>query len=586
MDATTRFSTLRIGALPVIVAYLEKMELARLIDEHVPWEGEIPLGTLVEIMICNRLLNPKAQYKIGEWAQRAGVCDFYGVKAEQLNDDRLGRALERIATHSLSVQSHLVVSLVKKFKLDVSHIHYDISNVELYGAYERQLREKAASKVDAQFSEGNTEDLAQRNHNNSQKENDEQLGSASADGPTPMYGRTKSGRKNVKQVQFGINVSRDGAVPLDLLPFDGNESEMKTHVENLQRLAKVLPKTNIVYSADTKFDSPENLLLNKSAGGRFICGGVFQPHLKDEYLKHRNQMIEADYCPKSKQHLPEEKRPKYKTFERNETLEGDVDGKSIKLKYRMIFVWSEAKAEEEAKTRQRHVDKIRAEFETTTKNLNKYSLKTRSKIVSRLESAKNKYDEGQIFQYELTERKGQYSLKWDVDKKALKRLEQLDGGFILKSDLAKSQYKASRVLSEYKQQIQVERRIGDLKGPLAIAPMFLEKPLRIAGLMYILLWALMLLALMERAVRQNLNGKPMYGLYPENRPSPSPTGRSIFERFEDLAIVIIKHKREHQRRLADLDKVQQYLIELMNLQPNDLRAFKSKCCFKTAAPKT
>ena len=120
MDATTRFDSQRVGALPVIVAYLEKMRLAAVINENIPWEGEVPLGTLVEVMVCNRLLNPKAQYKIGEWANSAGVCDFYGVTAEQLNDDRLGRALERIALHAFSAQSQLVMHLVKTFKLSVS----------------------------------------------------------------------------------------------------------------------------------------------------------------------------------------------------------------------------------------------------------------------------------------------------------------------------------------------------------------------------------------------------------------------------------------------------------------------------------
>ena len=68
------------------------------------------------------------------------MCDYYGIAAEQLNDDRLGRALERIARHAFTVQSQLVLHLVKAFKLNVTNIHYDISNVELYGAYERLLR--------------------------------------------------------------------------------------------------------------------------------------------------------------------------------------------------------------------------------------------------------------------------------------------------------------------------------------------------------------------------------------------------------------------------------------------------------------
>ncbi len=65
----------------------------------VPWEGNIPLGTLAEILILNRMLNPKALMRVGEWAKKAGVAEYYGVSAEQLNDDLLGRALERLSEY-------------------------------------------------------------------------------------------------------------------------------------------------------------------------------------------------------------------------------------------------------------------------------------------------------------------------------------------------------------------------------------------------------------------------------------------------------------------------------------------------------
>ena len=96
-------------------------------------------------------------------------------------------------------------------------------------------------------------------------------------------------------------------------------------------------------------------------------------------------------CPKSKQHLPPCERPKYKT------IEGKVDNRTVRLKYRLIFVWSEAKAAEEAKTRERHLNKIREEFAAVEKNLNKFSLKTEAKIVQRLERAKGKNAIGDLF---------------------------------------------------------------------------------------------------------------------------------------------------------------------------------------------
>ena len=71
MDARTRFDTQVIGALPVIMHYFERLKLDTIINKVVPWEGGVPLGTLVEIMIANRLLNPEALYRIGDWAKEA-----------------------------------------------------------------------------------------------------------------------------------------------------------------------------------------------------------------------------------------------------------------------------------------------------------------------------------------------------------------------------------------------------------------------------------------------------------------------------------------------------------------------------------
>ena len=136
MDASTQYQTRIVGALPAITAYFDKLDLAATVDQLVPWEGEIPLGTLVEVLITNRLLRPKALFRIGDWAEAAAVTDYYDLTAAQLNDDRLGRALVRPPRHAESIQAALTLKAIERFRLDVHRIHYDISNVELYGAYE------------------------------------------------------------------------------------------------------------------------------------------------------------------------------------------------------------------------------------------------------------------------------------------------------------------------------------------------------------------------------------------------------------------------------------------------------------------
>jgi transposase len=375
-------------------------------------------------------------------------------------------------------------------------------------------------------------------------------------------------------------VTADGGVPIGHLPLDGNAAESPVHLDNLRALAKTLGKTDFLYIADTKLDTTDNLLAVAAGDGFFLCGGAFQVHLQEEYLalRRHSKLHKVDYFPQSQAARAADERDKYEAAETTAVLEGMVDGRTLRVKYRLIFVWSEAKARQEAETRERHVVKIREDFEAIERNLNKYSLTTQEKILGRLESAKARYSEGSLFEYQLTKnRKGVFHLTWKISAAKLQRLKQLEGVYVLKTNLPSKRCPTAKALSTYKEQSQVERRFHHFKGPLAVAPMFLEKPERMAGLLCVLVWALMVMALMERQTRRNLKGKPLYGLYPENRPSPAPTSPAILKCLSTLCIVIVKERGEVSRRLAEPDPTQRKLLNLLGIPPDGLRTFKRRC---------
>ena len=560
MPTATAFATQVVGALPVIGDYLERLGLAEAIDRLVPYEGDVPLGTLAEVLIANRLLRPQALFKVGDWAQAAAVTDYYGLTAQQLNDDRLGRALERLAEHADDVQAALVLRAVGEFGLDVTQIHYDLTSVELYGAYEPPPGQAPGP---APAAEGPPPQA------------DAQEGPPP---PRPAYGRTKSGRKHVKQVQLGLDVAGDGGVPVGHLPLAGNAPEAPSHLDNLKKLAKLLPKGKLLSIADTKLDTPANLLTIAARKGQFLCGGAFSPQLKERFKKLRHKLRPLAYWPKSQDGRQPHERDQYKALELRELLEGPVDGRKVRLRYRLIFVWSESKARQEAATRERHVAKVTEEFQAVQRHLNRYSLKTRAAIVRRLEGALARYAEGELFRYELAQDEaGAFTLGFRLDGEALLRWQRLEGGYVLKTNLPQRERPLAGVLRAYREQSPVERRFHHLKGPLAVAPMVLHNPQRIAGLLCVLVWALMVRALMERQVRRKLKGAPLYGLYPEGRPSPAPTGPAILEAFSTLCAVTIHEGDAATRHLAQPTDIQRRLLQLLGMLPGRLRTFKRRC---------
>jgi transposase len=553
MDARTQVDTQVVGALPLVGAMLEQWGLAGIVDQVAPSKGEVSLGTVVEVLVTNRLLNPHAMYAVGKWAAGAGVTDYYGLTAEQLNDDRLGRALEHIAEHGAELQSAATLAAVKKWQLKVKQIHYDISTAELYGAYP-----KAQPAPDADPGTGPSPTKVPIV-------------------PFPTYGRTKSGRDDVKQVQFGLDVLGDGAVPAALLPLAGNTAEARTHVANLLRLKKIFPRHRFLYLGDTKLDTPENLAAAQSTAGEFICAGAFTQPLQARFREVISQLKPVDYCSQADAKRPPEERDQYRACEVPDKVVGTFEGRKVGVKYRLIFVHSSAKAKQQATTRERHLTKIRAEFEQVEKILGKYSMKTEAAIRRRLEQACSKYSEGKLFSYTLTSAGGKFTLVWQIDATALERLKELEGVFVIKTNLSKNKNPIATALAKYREQTKVEKRFHHFKGPLAVTPMFLQNPKRIAGLLIVLTWALTVMALMERQVRKNLKGQPMYGLYPENRPSPAPTGPRLIETFATLCIVIIHDDSGTHRRLAQLSPIQREILKLLDLPDTALKTFKRRC---------
>ena len=130
------------------------------------------------------------------------------------------------------------------------------------------------------------------------------------------------------------------------------------------------------------------------------------------------------------------------------------------------------------------------------------------------------------------------------------RLEEEAGCFVLLTnvptagDLAHS---ARDILSVYKEQHGTEQNYGFLKDPVIVNSLFLKKPERIEALGLVLLLALLIWRLMERAMRRHVDttSTPLPGW--DKKATERPTAFMMVTKFAGVMVLKLGHDRQLAR---------------------------------------
>src|ERR1700722_10273254 len=90
-----------VGALPLLNRMVERMQLQRILGEHLPKDDsrtELPTVTALLVLFANLLMARQPVYGVGEWAALFPP-DLLGLRQQalsRLHDDPLGRSLDRM----------------------------------------------------------------------------------------------------------------------------------------------------------------------------------------------------------------------------------------------------------------------------------------------------------------------------------------------------------------------------------------------------------------------------------------------------------------------------------------------------------
>lgn len=160
------------------------------------------------------------------------------------------------------------------------------------------------------------------------------------------------------------------------------------------------------------------------------------------------------------------------------------------------------------------------------------------------------------------------------DDAALQAVEARLGWQVYVTNRPAEQLSLEQVVLAYRDQYLVEHPIGRLKGaPLSLSPVYLSRDDHVTGLVRLLTLGVRVLCALEYGVRQNLAQAPadqtLTGLYAgqPNRQTRRPTAERILEAFRNLTLTVVELPNQIIRHLTPLSALQQRLLMLAGLEP-------------------
>jgi transposase len=491
----------QLGSLPVIADFSRRLDIAGIVDRACPMRdlpGSLSHGQVIEALIANRLTSPKAMVAVADWAHAWAVDEVYGIDPDALNDDRLGRALDALADRVDQVVGSIGAKAIDAFGIDVARCHWDMTSISLYGAYDQS---------DDAF-------------------------------PAPAFGHPKDRRTDLKQIQAGLAVTADGGIPVFARAYDGNAAEITQVTDTMHALQALAKPHSFLLVGDSKLVSYTNVTAMTTEQVTFIAP-LAASRVPDGLFAGLNprQAAFVDYIAERDEDQRFFDRGSYRVCEDTMDLAGPRKKDPV-LTLRRILVHSTANAGAQAKARKLKLAQARTDLDTLTRTAGTRHHPTVEAVTAKATAiARRRRVMAYLHTTIATNDAGKPTFAWSFDQTAIDVEAAADGWYALLTNLP-AEVDATEVFLRYKDQPMVERRYGEFKGPLAVAPIFLRNNRRITALITVICLALLIFCLIEREVRRNLApDTEMYGFYRNDGRRRRPTGRLILQALGDLRLI-------------------------------------------------
>jgi transposase len=523
-----------IGTLAVIAPLLERMNVAGIINQHLPKDrrAEFNYGDILSVLIAARMFSPLGLINVAQWAQESGAELLWNIPAGKLHDDRLGKALDAFFTQRHSILASFALHVSQELNVPLAEVHYDPTHILFHGAYEES---QPRDELPADATIPSDEALPAAHITKGRRMEDAAHGGRMVHaglctivdefGPLPIYGHTVSGNQNGRTAvaeQFGLLVKHLRPPALTMISDRGTYS-----IVHLARM--------------------------KNEGFDALCSAPWDD-FRPLYDQHRKKLKwnRASYLSIEQQRRRQQGDLPQEHYDLAVVRHRLTDPQTKRnFPVRVIFVFSTADQKVVRARRTKQIETIQAELEKIQQSVAGGNRNTDpASITRRVQRVFGKKQAAKYFTHEMIPltKKEQAALpppgrgrtrpthrfEFHFDKKLPKKDEPYDGLNALVTTAM--QRSTDELFTKFKQQSYAEHANHIFKGPLSVRPVFLQNAHRVEALVFLMMRSLTLYFVLQRTYRATCD---------EDAPTRErrKTTRTILSEFAVFVVLITRQRK-------------------------------------------
>jgi transposase len=528
-----------IDHLGIVAGIIDSIGIVEIINELIGVEKDekVNAGQVVKAMIINGLgFVSKPLYMFPEYFETI-ACEHLigtGVKPEYLNDDKLGRVMDKLFIKGLDTIFFIIaVKAAQKFGVSLSTSHLDSSSIHVHGQYNTSLPEVIFENQKI----GNNQEL-------------EEIAVKSPKEITITYGYSRDHRPDLKQFIIEMICSGDGDIPIFLKLASGNQADSSCFGQIAVEYHKQL-EVNSLIVADSALYTESNLKMMSDL--QWLCRVPLS-------IKVAKSLIST--IPESE--FIDSTIPGYKLGSKTENYAG--------IEQRWLVVQSQERRESDLRKLTQKITKAESKAVLDLKKLSQERFACEADAIKALSKLSTQFKYHQINESKVTPAKSNkkdslneisYQISATVCQDESKiNTELLSAGrFIIATNVLNSQELSDdSMLREYKAQQSCERGFGFLKDPLFFADsIFLKSPERIESMGMIMGLCLLVYTLAQRQIRNALKESKSTIKNQLGKATNSPTLRWIFQCFQCIHLITL-NQEEH---ISNWNKDRDFILRLL-----------------------